>query len=128
MGLLGDEVATEVTLGKLRETLGKAHPTVDWSAIEAKYNSIIAAGLEADTLLDIEGILMDEVQNTEAGEMVEEEDPKEQVDSSASISLDSDDTSSTSTSDSLSSSDESLCRFCLLPFAHFVLSQVRGGF
>ncbi|KMT02393.1 hypothetical protein BVRB_9g205060 [Beta vulgaris subsp. vulgaris] len=61
MGLLGAEVATEVTLGKLREALGKAHPSGDRSAIEAEYNSIIAAELEADTLLDIEGILMDEV-------------------------------------------------------------------
>lgn len=77
------------------------HPLVDYSVVDAEYN----AELEANIFPDIEGIVLDDVQNTEAGEVAGEDEFKEQVNSSASTSLDSNDTSSTSTSDISSSSD-----------------------
>lgn len=50
MGFLRAKVTTAVTVGKLR-----TYPSVGWGMVETEYNLIIAAELEADASLDING-------------------------------------------------------------------------
>ena len=91
MGMVGAEVATRETLGKLREALAKVHPSADWSKVEAEYKLSVNAELEVDDALDIESILAEEVSNAGGGEVSGDEDPGEQNDSSTPASFGSED-------------------------------------
>lgn len=114
MGLLGAEVATRKIMVRLREALGKVHPSVDCSKVEAEYNSMVDAELEVDDALDIEGLLDEEVPNAGGEEVAGDDDPREQHNSSSPASSNSEDdeqeaeeaeeASNTSRSGSLSSS------------------------
>lgn len=64
--------------------------------VETEYNSIIAAELEANATVDINGPPEGGAWSVEIGEQGGEEDPKGRVKSSASTSLDYEDTSSSS--------------------------------